>query len=78
MVLAIKQRAFLVEHVLRNGGKCINTVQKRFLKQLPDAEESRNNAVGRLIKKFRQTGDVKHASCTGRPSTTNKKAIEIQ
>ena len=38
MVPAIKQRAFLVEHVFRNGGKCIDTVQKRFFTQLPDAE----------------------------------------
>ena len=58
----MKQRAFLVEHVFRNGGKCINTVQKRFFKQLPDAEAPHNNAVGRLIKKFCQTGDVKNAS----------------
>ena len=62
MVLAIKQRAFLVEHVFRNGGKCINTGQRRFFKQFPDAEAPRSNAVGRLIKKFRQTGDVKDPS----------------
>ena len=62
MVLAIKQRAFSVEHVFRNGGKCINTGQKRFFKQFPDAEVPHSNAVGRLIKKFRQTGDVKDAS----------------
>ena len=62
MVLAIKQRAFLVEHVFRNGGKCINTVQKRFFKELPDAEAPHSNAVGRLIKKFCQTGDLKNAS----------------
>ena len=59
MVLAIKQRAFLVEHVFCNGGKCINTVQKRFFKQLPDAEAHHSNAVGGFIKKFCQTGDVK-------------------
>ena len=62
MVLAIKQRAFLVEHVFCNGGKCINTVQKRFFQQLPDADAPHSNALGRLIKKFRQTGDVKDAS----------------
>ena len=62
MVLAIKQRAFLVEHVLRNGGKRINTEQKRSFKQLLDAEAPHSNAVGRLIKKFRRTGDVKDAS----------------
>ena len=61
MLLAIKLRAFLVEHVFRNGGKCINTVQKKFFKQFPDAEVPHSNAVGRLIKKFRQTGDVKNA-----------------
>ena len=60
--LATKQRAFLVDHVFRNGGKCINTVQKRFFKQLPDAEAPHCNSLGRLIKKFRQTGDVKDAS----------------
>ena len=62
MVLAIKQRAFLVEHVFRNGGKCINTGQKRFFKQFPDAETPHSNAVGRLIKKFCQTSDVKDAA----------------
>ena len=62
MVLAIKQRAFLVEHVFRNAGKCINSMQKRIFKQLPDAEAPHCNAVGRLIKKFRQTGNVKDAS----------------
>ena len=62
MVLTIKQRAFVVEHVFRNGGKCINTVQKRFFKQLPDAEVPHSNAVGGLIKKFRQTGDAKDGS----------------
>ena len=36
MVLAIKQRAFLVEHVFRSGGKYINTVQKRFFMQFLD------------------------------------------
>ena len=48
--------------MFRNGGKYINTVQKRFFKQLSDAEASHSNAVGRLIKKFCQTGDVKDAS----------------
>ena len=62
MVLAIKQRAFLVEHVFRNGGKCINTGQKSFFKQFPDKKTPHSNAVGRLIKKFCQTGDVKDAS----------------
>ena len=62
MVLAIKQRAFLVKHVFRNGRKSINTVQKRFFKQLPDVEALHSNAVGRLMKKFRQTGDGKDAS----------------
>ena len=62
MVLAIKQRAFLVEHVFCIGGKCINTGQKRFFKQFPDAEAPHSNAVARLIKKFRQTGDVKDVS----------------
>ena len=62
MILAIKQGAFLVEHVVRHGGKCINTVQKRFFKQLTDAEAPHSNAVGRLIKKFRQSSDVKDAS----------------
>ena len=62
MVPAIKQRAFLVEHVFRNGGKCIDTVQKRFFTQLPGAEAPHSNAVGHLIKKFCQTGDVKDAS----------------
>ena len=42
--------------------KFINTVQKRFFKQFPDAEAPHSNSVGRLIKKFRQTGDVKDAS----------------
>ena len=62
MVLAIKQRAFLVEHVLCNGGKCINTGQKSFFKQFPDKDAPHSNAVGRLIKKFCQTGNVKDAS----------------
>ena len=62
MVLAIKQRAFVVEHVFRNGGKYINTGQKRFFKQFIDAEAPHSNAVGRLIKKFCQTGDVKDDS----------------
>ena len=62
MVLAIKQRAFLVEHVFRNGGKCINTGQKRFFKQFPDVEAPHSNAVGCLIEKFCQTGNVKDAS----------------
>ena len=62
MVLAIKQRAFLVKHVFRNGEKYINTVQKRFFKQLPNADAPHSNAVGRLIKKFRKTGHVKDAS----------------
>ena len=62
MVLAIKRRAFLVEHVFRNGGKCINTWQKRFFMQFPDAEAPHSNAVGRFIKNFRQTGDVKDDS----------------
>lgn len=78
MVLTIKQRAFLVEHVFRNDGKYTNTVQERFVKQFPDAEAPHRNAVGRLIEKFRQTGDVKDAPRTGRPSTTNEKAMEIQ
>ena len=52
MVLAIKQQAFLVEYVFRNGGKCINTGQKRFFKQFPDAEAPHSNAVGCLIKNF--------------------------
>ena len=52
MVLAIKQRAFLTKHVFRNGGKCINTGQKRFFKQFPDAEAPHSNAVERLIKIF--------------------------
>ena len=30
MVLTIKQRTFLVEHVFRNGGKYTNTMQKTF------------------------------------------------
>ena len=62
MVLAIKQRAFLVKHVFCNGGKCINIGQKRFFKQFSDPEAPHSNAVKRLIKKFRQTGDVKKAS----------------
>ena len=62
MILAIKQRGFFVEHVFRNGEKCINTVQKRFFKRLTDAEGPHSKAVGRLIKKFCQTGDVKDAS----------------
>ena len=62
MVLAIKQRAFLVEHVFCNGGKCVNTVQKRLLKHFPDAEAPHSNAVEGLIKKFCQTGGVKDAS----------------
>ena len=61
MVLAIKQRAFLVEHLFRNGRKCTNIGQKRFFKQFLDAEAPHSNAVGCLIKKFRQTGDVKDA-----------------
>ena len=78
MVLTIKQRAFLIEHVFRNGGKYTNTVQKRFFKQFPDAEAPHHNAVGRLIKKIFQTKDVKDATRTGRPSNTNEKAMEIQ
>ena len=51
MVLAIKQQAFLVDHVFRNGGKCINAGQKKFFKQFPDAKAPHSNVVGRLIKK---------------------------
>ena len=48
--------------MFRNDGKCINTGQKRSFKQLLNAEAPHSNAVGRLIKKFRQTSDVKDAS----------------
>ena len=51
---------------------------KKIFQTTSNAEAPHSNAVGRLIKKFCQTGDVKDASCTGRPSTTNEKAIEIQ
>ena len=60
--MTIKQRAFVVEHEFRNDIKYTNIVQKRFFKQFPDAEAPHRNAVGRLIKKFCQTGDVKSRS----------------
>jgi hypothetical protein len=72
MVLSVEERTFLVEDVFRCGGEYTQDVQ-RFKAQFPET-----NAVQQLIQKFKETGSVRDATRSGRPSIlTEKKVLDI-
>ena len=78
MVLTIKQREFLVEHVFRNGGKYLNTVQKKIFQAISRCRGASQKCCGTFDKKILPNWRCKRRSRTGRPLTTNEKAMEIQ
>jgi transposase len=78
MALSIEERAFLVEHVFREGSRYTDLVQEQFAETFPETPVPHCIAIRRLIEKFCETGSVLDAERSGRPFKLNdKKLLDI-
>jgi hypothetical protein len=69
MVLSIEERVFLVEYVFREGNRYTGLLQEQFAEKFPETPVPHQNAVRRLIEKFRETGSgLYRRSCASHPT----------
>ena len=58
MVLTLQERIFIVENVLRKGGKYTKEVQELFQEKFGAERLPHRNCVSALSHKFKETGSV--------------------
>ena len=58
MVLTLQERIFIVESVLRKGGKYTKEVQELFQEKFGAERLPHRNCVSALLHKFKETGSV--------------------
>ena len=66
MVLTLQERIFIVENVLRKGGKYTKEVQELFQEKFGAERLPHRNCVSALLYKFKETGSVQDKPKTGR------------
>ena len=77
-MFSTEERAFLVEHVFREGDRYTENVKMKFRLHFPNSRCPNCDTVRDLINKFRETGSVQDAPKTGRPTIlTDNKFEEI-
>ena len=71
MVLTLQERIFIVENVLRKGGKYTKEVKELFQEKFGAKRLPHQNCVSALLDKFKETGSVQDKPKTGRPKSPN-------
>ena len=73
MVLTLQERIFIVENVLRDGGKFTKEVQESFQEKFGAERLPHRNCVSALLHKFKETGSVQD-----KPKSGRQKLLQIQ
>ena len=76
MVLTLQERIFIVENVLRKGGKYTKEVQELFQKKFGAERLPHRNCVSALLHKFKETGSVQDKPKTGRPKVVTDTVLQ--
>ena len=76
MVLTLQERIFIVENVLRKGGKYTKEVQELFQEKFGAERLPHRNCVSALLHKFKETGSVRDKPKTGRPKVVTDTVLQ--
>ena len=76
MVLTLQERIFILENVLRKGGKYTKEVQELFQEKFGAERLPHRNCVSALLHKFKETGSVQDKSKTGRPKVVTDTVLQ--
>ena len=76
MVLTLQERIFIVENVLRKGGKYTKEVQELFQEKFGAERLPHRNCVSALLQKFKETGSVQDKPKTGRPKVVTDTVLQ--
>ena len=73
MVLTLQERIFIVENVLRKGGKYTKEVQELFQEKFGAERLPHRNFVSALLHKFKEIGSVQ-----ANPKLAVQKSLQIR
>ena len=76
MVLTLQERIFVVENVLRKGGKYSKEVQELLQEKFSAERLPHRNCVSALLDKFKKTGSVQDKPKTGRPKVVTDTVLQ--
>ena len=76
IVLTLQERIFIVENVLRKGGKYTKEVQELFQEKFGAERLPHRNCVSALLHKFKETGSVQDKPKTGRPKVVTDTVLQ--